>query len=84
MLIFKILTVTDCSPIHTSLENMVDDGDKMLPDSSMCTINKQLMEQGLEPSANLDIKWRLPCGEMAFNEIRAFISEAVAIFHVHH
>ena len=38
-------------------------------------------EQGLEPSADLDIRWRLLCGKMASDETRVLLSKAVAIFH---
>lgn len=58
------------------------DGDNMLPDTSMSAINKKQMEQGLEPSADLDIRWRLLCGKMASDETRVLLSKAVAIFHV--
>ncbi|XP_071711518.1 uncharacterized protein [Rutidosis leptorrhynchoides] len=72
---------TDCSQIHTSLENLVAEGDKMLPETSLSAINNKQMEQGLEPSADLDIRWRILCGKMASDETRVLLSKAVAIFH---
>ncbi|KAI3523360.1 hypothetical protein L1887_01424 [Cichorium endivia] len=72
---------TDCSQIHTSLENLVAGGEKTLPEASMGAIKKKQAEQGLEPSADLDIRWRLLCGKMGSDDTRVLLSKAVAIFH---
>ncbi|KVH90743.1 Acyl-CoA N-acyltransferase [Cynara cardunculus var. scolymus] len=72
----------DCNNIHTSLENLVAGGERMLPDTMMGGIKKKQAEQGLEPSAELDIRWRLLCGKMASDATRVLLSKAVAIFHV--
>ncbi|XP_024987180.1 uncharacterized protein LOC112522291 [Cynara cardunculus var. scolymus] len=71
----------DCNNIHTSLENLVAGGERMLPDTMMGGIKKKQAEQGLEPSAELDIRWRLLCGKMASDATRVLLSKAVAIFH---
>ncbi|KAL8227215.1 hypothetical protein R6Q57_017047 [Mikania cordata] len=72
---------TDCTNIHTSLENLVVGGLKTLPESSLDSLKKKQVEQGLEPSAELDIRWRLLCGKMASDDTRVLLSKAVAIFH---
>ncbi|KAJ9554717.1 hypothetical protein OSB04_009331 [Centaurea solstitialis] len=71
----------DCNNIHTSLESLVAGGEKMLPDATLGGIKKKQAEQGLEPSADLDIRWRLLCGKMASDDTRVLLSKAVAIFH---
>lgn len=72
----------DCNNIHTSLETLVAGGEKMLPETSLGAINKKQVEQGLEPSAELDIRWRLLSGKIASDDTRVLLSKAVAIFHV--
>lgn len=72
---------TDCNTIHTSLENLVAGREQLLPDTSLGAIKKKQVEQGLEPSADLDIRWRLLCGKMASDDTRVLLSKAVAIFH---
>ncbi|KAF5819792.1 putative histone acetyltransferase chromatin regulator PHD family [Helianthus annuus] len=72
---------TDCNNIHTCLENLVAGGLKTLPETSLTAIKKKQVEQGLEPSAELDIRWRLLCGKMASDDTRVLLSKAVAIFH---
>ncbi|KAI7738255.1 hypothetical protein M8C21_000396, partial [Ambrosia artemisiifolia] len=71
----------DCNKIHTCLENLVADGLKTLPEASLGAIKKKQVEQGLEPSAELDIRWRILCGKMASDDTRVLLSKAVAIFH---
>ncbi|PWA87636.1 zinc finger, PHD-type [Artemisia annua] len=71
----------DCDKIHTSLAELVAGGEKRLPDTSMGAIKKKQVEQGLEPSAELDIRWRLLSGKIASDDTRVLLSKAVAIFH---
>nr|GEU82865.1 zinc finger, PHD-type [Tanacetum cinerariifolium] len=71
----------DCNKIHTSLGELVAGGEKRLPDTSMGAIKKKQVEKGLEPSAELDIKWRLLSGKIASDDTRVLLSKAVAIFH---
>lgn len=73
---------SNCNEIHASLESLVAGGQKMLPEASMGAIKKKQAEQGLEPSADLDIRWRLLCGKMGSDDTRVLLSKAVAIFHV--
>ncbi|XP_076884385.1 uncharacterized protein LOC143533507 [Bidens hawaiensis] len=71
---------TDCNKIHTCLENLVASGLKTLPEASLDPIKKKV-EQGSEPSAELDIRWRLLCGKMASDDNRKLLAKAVSIFH---
>ncbi|PWA67081.1 zinc finger, PHD-type [Artemisia annua] len=70
----------DCE-IHTSLSELVSGGEKRLPDTSIGAIKKKQVGQGLEPSAELDIRWRLLSGKIASDDTRVLLSKAVAIFH---
>ncbi|XP_076942709.1 increased DNA methylation 1-like isoform X2 [Bidens hawaiensis] len=71
---------TDCNKIHTCLENLVASGLKTLPEVSLDPIKKKV-KQRLEPSAELDIRWRLLCGKMASDDNRKLLAKAVLIFH---
>nr|XP_043613541.1 uncharacterized protein LOC122585478 [Erigeron canadensis] len=72
---------SDCNNIRKTLENLVAGGEKLLPDTFMGAIKKKQVEQGFEPTADLDIKWRLLCGKMASEDTRVLLSKAVSIFH---
>ena len=45
-------------------------------------MKKKQVQQGLEPSAELDIRWMLLSCEISSNDTRVLLSKAVAIFYV--
>ncbi|PWA59846.1 zinc finger, PHD-type [Artemisia annua] len=55
----------DCDKTHTSFG----------------ATKKKQVQQGLEPSAELDIRWRLLSCKIASNDTRVLLSKAIAIFH---
>ncbi|CAL5344707.1 unnamed protein product [Camellia sinensis] len=71
----------DCNRVHSALQNLVVSGEQKLQDSLLSIIKKKLEEKGSESSADLDIKWRLLSGQMAFDDTRLLLSKAVSIFH---
>lgn len=77
----KWFCCTECSNIHSALDNILAVGDAKLSDSLMNVIKKKHEEKGSQSFGDLDIKWRLLCGKIASDETSVLLSNAVALFH---
>ena len=72
----------ECSSIHLSLQELVNEGEKKLPYHLLSTIKEKHEDNGSECESDLNISWRLFYGKMASDEDRKWLSDAVSVFHV--
>ncbi|XWS59590.1 hypothetical protein CRYUN_Cryun08bG0135100 [Craigia yunnanensis] len=72
---------SDCSRIHSTLQELLIRGAEKLPDSLLDVIKKKYVEKGLDADINIDVRWRLLSGKFASPETRLLLSQAVGIFH---
>ncbi|KAL3506884.1 hypothetical protein ACH5RR_032266 [Cinchona calisaya] len=69
-----------CSSIHSALQQLVNDGEKKLPEFLLNIIKKKHEIKASEDT-DLNISWRLLHGKMASQESREWLSSAVSVFH---
>lgn len=73
----------ECNKVHSALENLVVEGEQMLPDSLVNAIRMKHEEKGSDSDANFDIRWRVLNWKLvSSDETRQLLSKAVSIFHV--
>ncbi|KAF8042710.1 hypothetical protein BT93_A1136 [Corymbia citriodora subsp. variegata] len=77
----KWFCCTDCSRIHSTLQDLLVRGEEKLQDSLLNILKKKHEEKGLATVNNYDARWRLLSGSYACSESRRLLSEAVSIFH---
>ncbi|XP_048142035.1 uncharacterized protein LOC115735048 isoform X2 [Rhodamnia argentea] len=77
----KWFCCTDCSRIHSTLQDLLVRGEEKLQDSLLNILKKKHEEKGLGTVNNYDARWRLLSGSFACSESRRLLSEAVSIFH---
>ncbi|KAM4084156.1 hypothetical protein ACB094_08G110900 [Castanea mollissima] len=72
----------ECNKIHSALENLVVEGEQMLPDSLLNAVKMKHEEKGSDSGANFDIRWRVLNWKLvSSDETRQLLSKAVSIFH---
>lgn len=71
----------ECSSMHSALQQLVKDGDKMLPDSMLSIIRKKHETIISEGDHDFKLSWRLLRGKMASEDDRKWLSGAVSVLH---
>lgn len=75
------LCSSGCEKIHSTLKDLVEHGEQMLPKHLIDIIKKKQMEKGLNGD-DLDIRWRVFNRRMScLEDIRPLLSKAVSVFH---
>ncbi|XP_073138259.1 increased DNA methylation 1-like [Henckelia pumila] len=72
----------ECNNINSTLKELVEAGEQMLPPNIGSFMNKKFEEHGLQHNPELEIiRWRLFKGKKASEVTRVWLSGAVNIFH---
>ncbi|CAN1196869.1 Increased DNA methylation 1 [Linum perenne] len=71
---------SECSTIHSSLQNLLTCGGEKLPDSHLNSIRSKDAENGSGTCENIDVRWRLVSGKVSAPENKLLLSQALAIF----
>ncbi|CAN1307964.1 Increased DNA methylation 1 [Linum perenne] len=71
---------SECSTIHSSLQNLLTCGGEKLSDSHLNAIKSKDAENGSGTGENIDVRWRLVSGKVSAPENKLLLSQALAIF----
>ncbi|KAL3530491.1 hypothetical protein ACH5RR_009813 [Cinchona calisaya] len=71
----------ECRNIHSTLQQLVSDGEKNLSDYLLSFIKPNHKDQSSEVASDLNISWRLLHGKKASEESGKWLSDAVSVFH---
>ncbi|KAL2507477.1 Acyl-CoA N-acyltransferase with RING/FYVE/PHD-type zinc finger domain [Forsythia ovata] len=77
----KWFCCTPCSNIHSALQNLVIDGEQMLPEALLNLVKKKHEKKSSEVIPEVDVRWRLLSGKLSSEDTRVWLSGAVTIFH---
>lgn len=78
----KWFCCTPCRSIHSALQDLVIDGEQMLPEALLNLVRKKHEKKSSEVSPEVDIRWRLLSGKLASEDTSVWLSGAETIFHV--
>ncbi|CAI9104954.1 OLC1v1003755C3 [Oldenlandia corymbosa var. corymbosa] len=70
----------ECRSIHASLQQLVNDGEKQLPDHLLSIIRKKHeADAGSDLSSEPNVSWRLFQGKMASDEDKKWLSDSLSV-----
>lgn len=70
----------DCEKIHVTLRDLVLKGSEMISSSESMKIVRKLLDKGLSPLADNDVRWHILSGKCRRREHLPLLSKAVSIF----
>ncbi|CAI9761540.1 unnamed protein product [Fraxinus pennsylvanica] len=77
----KWFCCTSCRSIHSALQELVIDGEQMLPEALLNLVKKKHEKKSSEVNPEVDIRWRLLSGKLASEDTNVWLSGAETIFH---